>query len=199
MNEIFLSASVPIVGRGNFHETADPFLIQCAVRELVISVIRTHTIVWGGHPAITPMIWTICEDLNVKYSESVVLYQSRFYEDRFPEENERFKNVVLIDAVPDDKDGSLDEMRKAMLSRPALTTAVFIGGMEGIGAEFDIFSKLHPEGKVLLVPSPGGAALQLAERLGFDAATLRDVDFASLFYRELGQSIVSPPKPKPPR
>jgi len=126
------------------------------------------------------------------------LYQSRYFEDCFPEENERFKNVVLIDAVPHDKDGSLKQMRTAMLSRPALTTAVFIGGMEGIGAEFDMFLKLHPEGKVLPVPSPGGAALQLAKQLGFVGERLRDVDFASLFYRELGLSITSPPKPKPP-
>jgi len=50
MDAIFLSASVPISGRGSYHETANPFLIQCAVRELVISVIRTHRIVWGGAP-----------------------------------------------------------------------------------------------------------------------------------------------------
>ena len=41
MDAIFLSASVPVPGRGHYHETANPFLIQCAVRELVISVIRT--------------------------------------------------------------------------------------------------------------------------------------------------------------
>jgi hypothetical protein len=40
MSAIFLSASVPLVGRGSYHETANPFLIQCAVRELVITVIR---------------------------------------------------------------------------------------------------------------------------------------------------------------
>jgi hypothetical protein len=44
MNAIFLSASVPLVGRGNYHETADPFLIQCAVRELVTAVITQSQI-----------------------------------------------------------------------------------------------------------------------------------------------------------
>ena len=42
MSAIFLSASVPLVGRGNYHETADPFLIQCAVRELVMAVIQDN-------------------------------------------------------------------------------------------------------------------------------------------------------------
>ncbi len=96
MGAIFLSASVPQIGRGNYHETADPFLIQCAVREFVMAVIRTRQIVWGGHPAITPMIWTICEDLGIDYSKSVVLYQSMYFEDRFPEENKHFGNVVFV-------------------------------------------------------------------------------------------------------
>ena len=48
MGAIFLSASVPLINRGNYHESADPFLIQCAVRELVMAVIKTQQIVWGG-------------------------------------------------------------------------------------------------------------------------------------------------------
>lgn len=182
MNEIFLSASVPLVGRGNYYETADPFLIQCAVRELVIAVIRDWRIIWGGHPAITPMIWTICQDLGIDYSNSVVLYQSRFFEDRFPEENNSFHNVVFVNAVPGDREASLLLMRETMLSRQGLKAAVFIGGMEGIEAEYALFKRFHPNEKVLLVPAPGGAARHLAERVGgFDEAALRDVDFARLF------------------
>lgn len=189
MSAIFLSASVPLVGRGNYHETADPFLIQCAVRELVMAVIRDRQIVWGGHPAITPMIWTICQDLNIDYSNSVVLYQSRFFEDRFPEENENFGNVVFVDAVPGDREASLLLMREAMLSRQDLKAAVFIGGMEGVEAEHALFKRFHPDAKILLVPAPGGAALQLANQIGgYDEAVLRDVDFASLFHTELGFS-----------
>ena len=129
MNAIFLSASVPLVGRGNYHETADPFLIQCAVRELVTAVITQSQIVWGGHPAITPMIWAICQDLNIKYADSVVLYQSSFFEEQFPEENKYFGNVVFIDAVQGDREKSLLKLREAMLSRQDLEAAVFIGGM----------------------------------------------------------------------
>ncbi|MFZ6672271.1 hypothetical protein ACO0J9_29755, partial [Pseudomonas aeruginosa] len=53
MKRIFLSASVPRPDRGNFHETADPFLIQFAVRELMTVALGRRQIVWGGHPAIT--------------------------------------------------------------------------------------------------------------------------------------------------
>lgn len=191
MDAIFLSASVPVPGRGHYHETANPFLIQCAVRELVISVIRTHRIVWGGHPSITPMIWSICEDLDVEYAKSVVLYQSRFFQDRFPEENARFGNVVYTDAVDGDREGSLAIMRETMLARSDLVAGVFVGGMEGIEAELAIFQRAQPNGRVVLVASPGGAARDVAVRLaGTSGPDLDDVDFARLFHREL--SVATP-------
>lgn len=189
MSAIFLSASVPLIGRGNYYETADPFLIQCAVRELVMAVIRTQQIVWGGHPAITPMIWSICEDLGIDYSRSVVLYQSKFFEDRYPDENKRFSNVVFVDAVENDREASLLRMREAMLSRAELTAAVFIGGMEGVEREYELFHSFHPTAKVLPIAAPGGAARQLAERIeALDQSALFSVDFAHLFYSELVSS-----------
>ncbi|MES9028075.1 hypothetical protein AAHH21_18475 [Stenotrophomonas sp. BSUC-16] len=194
MSTVFLSASVPLVDRGTYHETANPFLIQCAVRELVISVIRQHKIVWGGHPAITPMIWTICDDLEIDYSDAVVLYQSRFFQDRFPEENQRFQNVILTDAVPNDIAASLLLMREQMLSREDLAAAVFIGGMEGVEAEYDLFTRFHPTAKVLPVASPGGAALDLAKRLGnFNETELQDIDFSRLFHLHLRHLSNTPP------
>jgi len=186
MSAIFLSASVPMLGRGTYHETANPFLIQCAVRELIMAVIRTHRIVWGGHPAITPMIWSICEDLGVDYSQAVVLYQSEFFAAQYPEENRHFQNVMLTEAVPGDRDASLLLMRERMLSREDLVAAVFIGGMDGVENEYSLFTKFHPEAKVLPVPAPGGAALQLAKDLGMVSPTeLRNIDFASLFHSHL--------------
>lgn len=186
MSAIFLSASVPLVDRGTYYETANPFLIQCAVRELVIAVIRKHKIVWGGHPAITPMIWSICEDIGVDYAQSVVLYQSRLFEDRYPDENKLFKNVVFTEAVSNDRDASLLYMRERMLSRDDLVAAVFIGGMEGVEAEHAIFKRFHPSSKVLPVPAPGGAALNLTkEHHYFSDTELADVDFARLFHLHL--------------
>lgn len=194
MSEIFLSASVPLVGRGTYYETANPFLIQCAVRELVIAVIRDHKIVWGGHPAITPMIWSICEHLGVEYSQSVVLYQSTFFADAFPEENRHFQNVVFTDAVSNDRAASLRVMRERMLSRADLSAAVFIGGMEGVEAEHELFRRFHPAGKVLPVSSPGGAALNLAKHHGyFTGEELFDVDFARLFHVHLAVPLAGTP------
>ncbi|HST60889.1 MAG TPA: hypothetical protein VLK84_19460 [Longimicrobium sp.] len=180
MTAIFLSASVPVPGRGHYHETADPFLIQVAVRELVAAVIRDHHLVWGGHPAITPMIWTICEDLGVEYARSVTLYQSRFFAEWFPEENKRFSNAVLVDAVPEDREASLLKMREQMLSRDDLHAAVFVGGMQGVAAEYELYRRFHPEGRVLAAGAPGGAARDLADQIG-DREARTTVDFAHLF------------------
>lgn len=186
MSEIFLSASVPVAGRGDYYSTADPFLIQIAVREFVTAVLGRRLIVWGGHPAITPMLWAVCEDLGLKYSKAVVLYQSRFFTGLFPEENLHFDNVQYVDAVPGDREASLLAMRKEMLARHDLDTAVFIGGMEGILNEYRLFVELHPGAKVLPVPAPGGAARQLATRLGVtDDTALQNVDFARFFHVEL--------------
>jgi hypothetical protein len=186
MKEIFLSASVPVPGRGGYDRDADPFLIQLAVREFVTVVLGRRRIVWGGHPAITPMVWAVCEDLGVSYAKAVVLYQSRFFESMFPDENRYFNNVEYVDAVPDDREASLLQMREAMLSRPDLDTAVFIGGMEGIFEEHRIFAKHHPNHPVLALTAPGGAARKLADSLEpAMASDPDDIDFARLIYRWL--------------
>lgn len=185
MSSIFLSASVPEVGRGTYAETADPFLIQFAVKQLVTAVIHDLQIVWGGHPAITPMILTICQDLQIDYAKSVILYQSKFFEDRFPQENNEFDNIVFIDAVPGNRELSLRHMREAMLSRVDLTAAVFIGGMEGVEIEYKMFKHFHPQAKIVLVASAGGAARNLAMASGYQEERLNDVDFARMFRVEL--------------
>ena len=186
MNAIFLSASIPVVGRGSYFQTADPFLIQLAVRELMTLALGRRRIIWGGHPAITPMVWAVCEDLGVNYADAVVLYQSRFFQELFPQENKHFANVQFVDAVEGDKEASLLAMRRAMLSRPDLEAAVFIGGMEGILAEHTLFRGLHPSARMLAVASPGGAARQLAQSLDrLSQAEITNVDFARLFYERL--------------
>jgi hypothetical protein len=193
--EVFLSASVPIPGRGEFYKTADPFLIQAAVRELVILMMGRKKLVWGGHPAITPMVWAVCEDLDISYADSVVLYQSKLFEDMYPEENGRFANVVYTEAVPNDRAASLKLMREQMLSRPLLEAAVLIGGMEGIIEECDMFRKLHPDKPVVPVMAPGGAARDVAAGIPNLPAIYDSIDFVDLFLMSvpLGEPRARPP------
>jgi len=186
MNAVFLSASVPRPDRGDFHKSADPFLIQCAVREFLIAVLGRRLLVWGGHPAITPMVWATCQELGVEYSRTVALYQSRFFEADFPTENVHFENVMKIGAIPNDREKSLERMREDMLSRTDLNAAVFIGGMEGVLTEYDLFRSHHPNGRVVSVAGSGGAARLLAERLGMWRPDQQpDLNFARIFHTEL--------------
>jgi hypothetical protein len=194
MIEIFLSASVPERGRGDFDESADPFLIQFAVRELITVCLGRRRIVWGGHPSITPMVHAVCEDFGAEAEAPVALYQSRFFEGEFPEANQFF-NPILVNAVAGNKAASLLALRRSMLQRP-VTAAVFIGGMEGVLDEFAMFRELHgPNATVLALGAPGGAARDLATRLYPGAgpdSPLDRVDFARLFQERLGIDPAAP-------
>lgn len=159
MNAIFLSASVPVPGREGF-DTASPYLIREAVSALVEVALGRRLLVWGGHPAITPMIWAASERLGVDYATNVRLYQSLFFKDQFPEDNTRFKNVVFTDARGD-RNASLEHMRRRMLSESEFDAAVFVGGMEGIREEFQLAKEFVSLKSLIPIPSPGGVARTL--------------------------------------
>lgn len=183
MQEVFLSASIPKKGRGNFDDTADPFLIQCAVRELVTACLGRWRIVWGGHPSITPMVHAICVDMGVRDFRLVELYQSRYFEEQYPEEN-RFFEPHYTPKVSGDMNASLTLMRTEMLSRPNLRAAFFIGGMEGIYEEFNLFNQFHGNDSIVYaLTAPGGASRDLPGKYG--ALGWESVDFARLFYQAL--------------
>lgn len=187
MGAVFLSASIPIVGRGDYYKSSDPMLIHAAVRALVSVVLGRRLIVWGGHPAITPMLWAAAEDLDVAYADAVQLYQSRLFEEQFPEENKRFKNCIVVEAVENDRDQSLRLMREKMISSHEYEAGVFVGGMDGLIEEFNMFRELQPAARVISVVGPGGAASRLPELMGQKATDESDrIDYVRMFYRKLG-------------
>lgn len=189
MGDVFLSASVPEIDRGNFHESANPFLIQFAVRELLTVCLGRKTIVWGGHPSITPMIWSVCEDLGVQYAKCVVLYLSTHFKDHFTAENSRFDNVVFVEASKRGRVESLARMRATMFTRD-YDAGVFIGGMEGVVEEHKLFASASPKANIIAVGSTGGAARQLAIEIGQKTDRL---DYAQMFYEQLN---ISPNQPR---
>ena len=184
---IFLSASVPDPRRSpHFAETADTVAITSAVSALVHVTLGRRTLVWGGHPAITPMIWLVAESIGVDYGSWVSLYQSKHFSDQFPEDNERFQNVTYTEEIENDRNKSLLEMRQQMLSENRFAAAVFIGGMDGVLEEFDIFRQLQPDAAVVPVASTGGAAIDLARQLPHvDNDLVNDFDYIAVFHRHL--------------
>jgi hypothetical protein len=183
MRALFLAASVPIAGRGDYYKTADPMLIQAAVQALITVALGRRLIVWGGHPGITPMLWAAAEAMGVPYENAVHLYQSRFFEGRYPEENARFKNVTYIDAVDGDAERSLTHMRTEMLRRHDYSGALFVGGMEGTVEEWKLFAQLHGNKPMVPLGSTGGAALQIAKSIPNVSAMLTDsIDYVGLIH-----------------
>jgi len=100
--------------------------------------------VWGGHPAITPLLWSAAQAVGVEYTVAVELFQSRLFQKVLPAENKHFANVTLVNAVGEDQEKSLLAMREAMLTSTEFEAAVFIGGMHGILDEHKLFVSHWP-------------------------------------------------------
>lgn len=187
---IFLSAGIPDPKRGpEYAATADTVAIAAAVSSLVHVVLGRRRLVWGGHPAITPIVWAMSEELGVEYGQWVSLYQSTFWKDEFPEDNDKFGNVTYVDAVDNDLNGSIAAMRDRMLSEHDFTAAVFIGGMKGIVDEYELFSKLHPRAAVVPVISTGGAAIEVGKVVPRSPDLETDMDYVGVFHRHLDISV----------
>jgi hypothetical protein len=188
---IFLSAGIPDSKRSpEYAKTADSVAIAAAVSSLVYVTLGRRILVWGGQPAITPMIWAIAEDLQTDYGSWVKLYQSNHFRDRYPEDNQRFHNVIYTDDIGHNREESLRVMRERMFSDFNFTAAVFIGGMSGIVREFDLFRRMQPRALLIPVISTGGAVLDVARRMEIVPNDLRDdMDYVGLFHRYLDISV----------
>lgn len=158
LNKIFLSASIPTRDRDRkFYDTADIIAIRDAVRALATVAIPKAELIWGGHPAITPLIRYVVQQMNADVKKHVTLYQSLFFEAVFPPDNFDFENIELI-PKREDLPRSLDDMRHAMIGNNDFKVGIFIGGMEGIRTEYELFKSYHPDALVLPVASTGAAA-----------------------------------------
>jgi hypothetical protein len=193
MKQVFLSAGIPSKTELPWGATADPMLIHSAVRSLCALVFGHKRIVWGGQPAITPMMWAACENLGIDYAKTVHLYQSRFFADAFPEENALFNNVTFVDAGPD-RASSLSSMRKEMFKNE-FEAGVFIGGKDGILDEFDLFRAANPKAGVVVLTSTGGAAKELGEK--YPELSAPGGDFIDYLSYMAGFIDVTGPKRKP--
>ena len=137
---LFLSASVPVVGRadGKYLASADIIAIRDAVIALSSVVLPHYHLIWGGHPSITPLIANVLRHSNKKVNSSVTVYQSGFFAKEFPSDNKDIEHIVVTKDLGD-RDKSLEIMRKEMIVENDFAAAVFIGGMNGVEDEYKIF------------------------------------------------------------
>lgn len=167
MKRVFLSASVPLPDRDQrFFASADVISIREAVKALALVMIETKSLlVFGGHPAITPIVSKLFSQAGLTPAEHVVLYQSAYFRARFPIENSYFTKVVVTEEVNGNRDMSLELMRERMLTHCSFDAGVFIGGMEGVLDEFHLFRGLNPDVPAYPIASTGAAAQMLWEEL----------------------------------
>ena len=189
LKSIFLSASIPLKERNHkYFGSADIIAIRDSVIALASVVLPKHHLIWGGHPSITPIIYYVMEKLNLNIQEHVTLYQSKFFEHLFPEDNNKFKNVILTDNLGNIPE-SIHHMRSRMLGENNFTAAVFIGGMEGIEDEFKMFREFHPKSLLLPIASTGAATKVVYDNLlpnEFKNERLeKDYGYMSLFQKLL--------------
>jgi SLOG-like protein len=200
---IFMSAGVPDPSRGpEFAETADTVAISAAVSAILFVTLGRRPLIFGGQPAITPIVWTVAEALGVDFGGWVHLYQSRFFEEDFPEENARFQNVTFTEKGPD-RAASLRVMRERMFTETSFGAAVFIGGMGGIADEYRLFRELQPHARLIPLFSTGGGVLDiLAEEKVRDDELEHDLDYVELLHRRLDIPVQEErfltPKDQPP-
>ena len=183
---VFLSASYPEPGVNwpqEYRETLNPGLIAQGVKALLkATFMRRGKVVFGGHPAITPYVIDVAEGYERYYEgeKFVYFYQSKHFEERYPEEAKQMQAKPLAQFVATasisvhlpigtsqaqiekaNREASLLEMRTRMFTDCKPSFAVFIGGKEGIIHEFDLFHQIFPEAKLYPIMATGGAAGKL--------------------------------------
>jgi hypothetical protein len=180
---IFLSTSIPNPARwrGEF----DALAITDAVVALARSVLtRRGRLITAAHPTIAPLILFVAKQIERPASQPVpiLVYQSLLFRDVLPSETHvlaegGFADMRWTAAAEGDEpqpgkwDKSLETMRATMLRENEPVAAVFIGGMEGIRVEFDLFKKLFPDRPTYALGGPGGEARSLVDASPQELAT----------------------------
>lgn len=188
---IFLSASIPDPQRNEkYFNSADVIAIRDAVRALATIVLPKSKLIWGGHPAITPLIRYVMTSMEINVQNHITLYQTAFFSNHFPSDNKYFENTIIT-KESNDRDSSLYEMRLRMFTENQFKAGIFIGGMEGVETEYDMFRSFHPEAQVFPIASTGAAAKLIYENsdMQFDQRLIDDYAYMALF-RSLFEKII---------
>lgn len=195
---IFVSASIPNPAR--WEGEVDPLEITDAVVSLARACLTAGMrLVSAAHPTIAPLLLYVAAELPREQHDLVDIYQSQLFEDVLPTATRRFEaegigRVIWTPAAHGDRpehgawDASLEIMRRQMFQETEPVAAVFIGGMEGIPAEFNLFQELFPGRATYPIGRPGGEARALARELD---SPLREQLLEANVYPELWRSVLS--------
>ncbi|HAT50529.1 MAG: hypothetical protein HQL07_07930 [Nitrospirae bacterium] len=256
---VFLSASLPVHPferpdkDPKYWESRQLLILREAIRELAVTVLPHGGLVFGGHPAVNPLILGVADRLDHDYSRKtgkkisshqhrILVYQSRHFMKVLPHEIESFRHVVLTQAASksrilfsvqekesaSDREASLLYMRYRMIGKQGapwateafpqagdlalerkerfgsdeFQAAFFLGGMNGVEQEFEIFRAFHPETPIFLLPTTGSASRFLFNRYRYlySEEMAKELESATTFAALYDQLLWSSPswQPDPP-
>lgn len=167
----------------NYVSNARPERIRAAVVALTrVALARQVRLVFGAHPTISPMILQVAQDMDAR-DDSILVFQSNAYRSIIPGSTLQFANwsrgrLILTREKPEPHlvptplkrlspyPNSLKHMRTMMMEVPGVIGAVFIGGMNGVEDEADLFAQVHLHLRLrrYAFASTGSAALRLEQR-----------------------------------
>jgi hypothetical protein len=194
---IFVSASIPDPTR--WTGAANALEITDAVVALArVTLTAGATLVTAAHPTIAPLLLYVAAELPRDSEARIATYQSELFADVLPAATRRFEKeeigrFVWTKAAADDRpmsgywDASLERMRRQMLSETKPSAAAFIGGMEGITAEFALFKEICPGRPMYPLGRPGGEAQRLVHEVD---SPLRDELINSAIYPALWRRVL---------
>ena len=202
---VFLSASIPMSERRDEYERIPEAPLR--IEEAVVSIARaifleSGTLVFGAHPSISPLLARVVdhyylpapaeelhrnsdhEGANFPWKNpSLVIYQSRVWEDYWAEPTERLTQHPLVKVKWTEAERgesvnpeirnlpqaprSMERMRKAMIEQTSPTAMVAIGGMKGVLDEAELFAELRPGKPIFALVTTGGAAALLQRKPKF--------------------------------
>lgn len=183
--EVLLCASVPLPDRNpTFFKTADVLAIREAIKAVVEVVLPKGRITCGGHPAITPLLALFAREAQLP-REKITIFQSQLFINDFPPELNDFVDVRIIPMTGLDCQESLSAMRRSMVSSRKFTSAIFVGGMDGLFEELSLFQELHPGGKIIPLATTGAAAAQIFTSGQYDPGLATARTYPSVLRRSL--------------
>ena len=174
---VFLSASVP-----NDASADEALLIEEAVMACVRAVLSERgTIVFGGHPAISPFVATVAAEYAGREHGQplVIIHQAEPFRPYAPEATLRMSRLgyARIEwTPPENKEtfvpgqprpycpDTLEAMRHALMQKNEPVAMVVIGGMSGIADEYRIFRAHQQTAPIYVLPTTGGETRALAEK-----------------------------------
>jgi hypothetical protein len=194
---IFVSASIPDPQR--WHGQFDALEITDAVTALArVFLSAGYRIVTAAHPTISPLLLYIAAEFPQTISNRIIIYQSLLFANDLPAATRRFEadgigtihwtpSVEGDRPVPGEWHPSLRVMREQMLGEVGPVAACFVGGMEGIREEYDLFRELLPGRPTYPIGRPGGAAIALID----NDHPLSDILATAVTYPTLWRSVLT--------